>query len=135
MKSERPKSVETDTIAGIFEKNVKQIIKKRESFLPFYVKGFSDAHREYNKCVEQAFKVMKVNEERYFGKSNEEIVKMYEKYVNAWFKAYLLQVDTSKEIMSGYFEACHSFTKLWNDHLRKIADGYQEQNNPPRKKL
>ena len=38
-------NLESKTLADIFEKSIKQFITTRESFLPFYIKIFSDGQR------------------------------------------------------------------------------------------
>lgn len=134
MKTGSAKSQEIGTVAGIFEKNVKHIIKNAESFLPIYVKGFSDTYREFNKYVDQSFKTMTVVEERYLGKTDSEAVKMYEEYAEALFRSYMSQINTSKETLRGQLETYHLFMKSWNDYWKKISDGYQRQPDPHIKK-
>lgn len=127
MRAASTKSKGADTLAGIFEKNIKHAIKNGESFLPIYIKGFSDTHREYNKYVDMTFKMIRAIEEKYLGKADGETVKAYEEYADALFKSYMSQINTSKETLRGYLEMHHLFMKSCNDYWKKISDGYQKQ--------
>ena len=45
-------NLEFAILTEIFEKNIKQIMNNRESFLPLFIKKFSDGHREYTNYIE-----------------------------------------------------------------------------------
>ncbi|MFB5612639.1 MAG: hypothetical protein ACE5RL_04990 [Nitrosarchaeum sp.] len=116
-----------NTFSDLFEKNVKQIIENREAFLPLYIKGFSDSHREYIKYIEQMFKIVKISEEKYFGNIDESTAKMQAGFVNMLFKSHLSQTEMSKEFLKNYLEMNLSIMKSWNSPLEKIVDVYHKQ--------
>jgi len=128
MEIENISNKESKTIAEIYEKNIKEVIKNRESFLPLFIKGFSDIHREYNKHVDQLFKMTKVGEGRHFGEINQEILKIHEMYADALFKPHISQTEVSKKILENYLEMHLLIMQSWNTPLEKIADRYQKQN-------
>jgi hypothetical protein len=130
MRPEKNKSLENNTLVEVFEENVRQVIKKSESFLPFYIKWFSDMHREYNKYIEQTFAILKIIEERHSSKTGREMMKMCEEYVNWSFKSYLSQIDASKHAMRRDLEMRLFFMKSWNDYLKRISEDYKKQTEP-----
>ncbi len=127
MEIENIKNQESKTVAEIFEKNIKEIIKNRESFLPLFIKGFSDIHREYNKHIDQIFKMVKDGEKRHFGTIDQEMSKMYEMYVDALFKPHISQTEVSRKILENYLETHLLIMQSWNAPLEKITDKYQKQ--------
>ena len=118
---------QSNTISEIYEKNIKQIIKNGESFLPLYIKGFSDIHREYYNYVHHIFNMTKMNEMKVFGRIDQSILKMHEMYVDAIFRPHLSHADSSREIMKNYLEVHHAMMMSLNNPLGVISDQYQKQ--------
>jgi len=118
---------EFNTLTEIFERNIKQIMNNRESFLPLFIKNFSDGHREYANYVEQVFKVMRTVEENSSVKPDKSVIKLCEEYVNEFSKIYLSHIDMSRKTLANHLETRLSFITTWNEHIRKFADSYQKQ--------
>ncbi|NJK78175.1 MAG: hypothetical protein HC944_05305, partial [Nanoarchaeota archaeon] len=101
-------------------------IVNRESFLPLYIKNFSDGQREYSNYVEQMFHVMRTFEGNYFNKTNKELLKIFEDYTNEFTKMYLMHINTSKTSLENYLETRLLIMTSWNDHMKKFRDSYQK---------
>ncbi|MDH5463153.1 MAG: hypothetical protein OEY17_05120 [Nitrosopumilus sp.] len=86
------KESEFNTLTEIFERNIKQILNNRESFLPLFIKNFSDGHREYVNYIDQVFKVIQSVEENSTIKSDKRIIKLCEEYVDEFSKMYLSHI-------------------------------------------
>lgn len=114
-------NLESKTIVDIFEKSIKQFIATRESFLPLYIKNFSDGQREYNDYIKQMFQVMRTFEANFYGKTDESLLKIFEDYTNEFSKLYLMHVDTSKKNVENYLETRFSIMASWNDHMKKFT--------------
>lgn len=114
-------NLESKTLVDIFEKSIKQFIATRESFLPLYIKHFSDGHREYNDYIEQMFQVMRTFEAKFYGKTDEPLVKIFEDYANEFSKLYLMHVDATKKTTENYLETRLSIMTSWNEHMKKFT--------------
>lgn len=116
-------------IIETFEKNLRQAIKKQESFLPFYVKVFSDVYREYNNYVDQMFRMMKLGKQTFGIQPNESLEKPHNEYVRSFFELYQDVIDTSKEFLKKYSQLRVSFLKSHNIYLKKTIDIYEQIHN------
>lgn len=114
-------NIESKTLTDIFEKSIKQFVATRESFLPLYIKNFSDGHREYNNYIEQMFQVMRTFESKFYGKTDEPLLKIFEDYTNEFSKLYLMHVDATKKTTENYLETRLSIMASWNDHMKKFT--------------
>ena len=115
-------ALESKTFADIFEKNIKQFIANRESFLPLVIKNFSDGNREYNNYIEQMFHVMRTFEGNFLDKTDKSLLKIFEDYTNQFSKLYLMHVDASRKNFENYLETRLSIMSSWNDHMKKFID-------------
>ncbi|MCA9827244.1 MAG: hypothetical protein KC444_02470 [Nitrosopumilus sp.] len=118
--------LEFNTLTEVFEKNIKQILNNRESFLPLFIKNFSDGHREYSNYIDQVFKVMRAVEENSAIKPDKRLMKLCEEYVDEFSKIYLSHIDMSRQTLANHLEMRLSFITTWNEHMRKFADSYQK---------
>lgn len=118
--------LEFNTLTEVFEKNIKQILNNRESFLPLFIKNFSDGHREYSNYIDQVFKVMRAVEENSAIKPDKRLMKLCEEYVDEFSKIYLSHIDMSRQTLANHLETRLSFITTWNEHMRKFADSYQK---------
>ena len=112
---------ESKTLADIFEKSIKEFIAPHESFLPLYIKNFSDGHREYNNYIEQMFQVMRTFEAKFYSKTDEPLLKIFEDYTNEFSKLYLMHIDSIKKTTENYLETRLSIMESWNEHMTKFA--------------
>ena len=120
-------SNQTNTISEVYERNIKQIIKNGESFLPLYIKGFSDIHREYYNYVHHMFNMIKINEVKLFGKIDQGVLKMHEMYIDTIFRPHMSHTDNSREIMKNYLEVHHAMMMSLNNPFGVISENYQKQ--------
>ena len=119
--------LETKTFADIFEKNIKQFLTYRESFLPLIIKNFSDGNREYNNYIEQLFHMMRKFEGNFFENTDKSLLKTFESYTNEFSKLYLTYVDTSRKNFENYLETRLSIMSSWNEHMKKFATNSQNK--------
>ncbi|EIJ65486.1 hypothetical protein BD31_I0731 [Candidatus Nitrosopumilus salaria BD31] len=119
-------NLEFATLTEIFEKNIKQIMNNKESFLPLFIKNFSDGHREYTNYIEQVFRIMRTAEENSNIKPDKKVMKLCEEYVNEFSKIYLSHIDMSKNTLVNHLETRLSFMTTWNEQMRKFADSVQK---------
>ena len=120
-------NLEFTTLTEIFEKNIKQIMNNRESFLPLFIKNFSDGHREYTNYIEQVFRIMRTAEENSNIKPDKNVMKLCEEYVNEFSKIYLSHIDMSRNTLANHLETRLSFITTWNEQMRKFVDSVQKQ--------
>ena len=120
-------TLESKMFADIFEKNIKQFIDNRESFLPLVIKNFSDGNREFNNYIEQLFHMMRKFEETLFEKTDKSLLKIFEDYTNEFSKLYLMHVDVSRKNFENYLETRLSIMSSWNEHMKKFADNSKNQ--------
>ncbi len=120
-------ALESKTFADIFEKNIKQFIVNRESFLPLVIKNFSDGNREYNNYIEQMFHMMRTFEGNFLDKTDKSLLKIFEDYANQFSKFYLMHVDASRKSFESYLETRLSIMSSWNEHMKRFTN--DSQNN------
>ena len=117
---------ESKSLSDIFEKSTKQFIVNRESFLPLYIKNFSDVQREYNVYIEQMFQAMRTFEGSFFNKTDQSLLKIFEEFANEFTKMYLMHVESSKASYENYLETRVSIMTSWNDQMKKFINSYQK---------
>jgi len=120
-------ALESKTFADIFEKNIKQFIANRESFLPLVIKNFSDGNREYNNYIEQMFHVMRTFEGNFLDKTDKSLLKIFEDYTNQFSKLYLMHVDASRKNFENYLETRLSIMSSWNEHMKRFTNNSQNK--------
>jgi hypothetical protein len=120
-------ALESKTFADIFEKNIKQFIVNRESFLPLVIKNFSDGNREYNNYIEQMFHVMRTFEGNFLDKTDKSLLKIFEDYTNQFSKLYLMYVDASRKNFENYLETRLSIMSSWNEHMKRFTNNSQNK--------
>jgi hypothetical protein len=120
-------ALESKTFADIFEKNIKQFIVNRESFLPLVIKNFSDGNREYNNYLKQMFHVMRTFEGNFLDKKDKSLLKIFDDYTNQFSKLYLMYVVASRKNFENYLETRLSITSSWNEHMKRFTNNSQNK--------